>query len=323
MNTISAQSVTAEQPGTALAPATISVRGLSKRFAANVALQPLDLELGPGGIVGLLGPNGSGKSTFLRLLTGLVPRDGGTARVAGAELAGDGTAVRRRASYAPGEIGLYRELTAREHLAWFLRGRDAGALGRALALAGELGLPLERRVRAYSHGMKRQLMFAAALAPDVPVRILDEPTEGLDPSKRGEVIELLRADAGPGRLILLSSHHLGEVDRVCERLVFLDRGAKIADERAADLHARAQRLLRMSFDPAAPLAHLTELAPAWGARNVRIRGERVVFELADADARVFLARAAADPRFPRPAGVEYGQLSLAELYRDLYGVEGC
>lgn len=303
--------------------ATISVRGLTKRFGAHVALAPLDLELGPGGIVGLLGPNGSGKSTFLRLLTGLVPRTAGAAQVAGVELVGDGTQVRERASYAPGEIGLYRELRARDHLAWFLRGRDAGALPRALTLAAGLGLPLEKRVRAYSHGMKRQLMVAAALAPDVPVRILDEPTEGLDPSKRGEVVELLRADAGPERLILLSSHHLGEVDRVCERLVFLDRGVKIADERAAELHARAQRLVRATFEPGTPLARVVELAPAWGARSASARGDRVVFELADGDARVFLARAAADVRFPRPTSVEYGQLSLAELYRDLYGVEGC
>lgn len=313
----------AHSPVAAPRTATLSVRGLTKRFGANLALAPLDLELGPGGIVGLLGPNGSGKSTFLRLLTGLVPRDGGAATVAGVELAGDGTAVRERASYAPGEIGLYRELTAREHLAWFLRGRDAGALPRAIVLAAQLGLPLEKRVRAFSHGMKRQLMFAAALAPDVPVRILDEPTEGLDPSKRGEVIELLRADASPARLVLLSSHHLGEVDRVCERLVFLDRGVKIADERAAELHARAQRLVRVSFEPGAPLARLPEFAPAWGARGVRVLGERAVFELEGGDARVFLARATADTRFPRPVSVEYGQLSLAELYRDLYGVEGC
>ncbi|MBK7877822.1 MAG: ATP-binding cassette domain-containing protein [Planctomycetes bacterium] len=111
-------------------------RNVSRR---KVALHPIELDLGPGGIVGLLGPNGSGKSTLLRLLTGLVPRDSGDAWVDGEALAGDGTAVRERVSYAPGELALYGELSGREHLAWFLRGRDAGALGRARA--GVTGAP--------------------------------------------------------------------------------------------------------------------------------------------------------------------------------------
>lgn len=299
------------------------VRGLTKRFGAKVALEPIELELGPGGIVGLLGPNGSGKSTLLRLVTGLVPRDAGEAWVDGAALEGDGVAIRRRTSYAPGELALYGELRARDHLAWFLRERDGGALARATAIAERLALPLEKRVRAFSHGMKRQLLLAAALAPDVRVRILDEPTEGLDPTKRGEVLALFQEDVARGRTIVLSSHHLGEVDRACEHLVFLDRGVKIADERASDVQARARRLVRLAFAPGTELERLATLARELGAASARAARPRLLVELASDDPRPFLAAALAHPRFPAPTAIEYGQMSLAELYRDLYGVEGC
>ena len=313
-------------PSRSSGAATIVARGLAKSFRGQRAVVPFDLDLGPGGIAGLLGPNGSGKSTFLRMLIGLVPRDAGSAVVGGVELAGDGTAVRRRVSYAPGEIALYRELTGEQHLAWFLEGRAADgrvARERARAFAERLGLPLGKSVRAYSHGMKRQLVLCAALAPDVPVRILDEPTEGLDPTKRGEVLELLRADAAAGRTILLSSHHLGEVDRVCDRLVFLNRGEKIADERASAVEARARGLLRLGFGSGADVARLAERATAFGARNARVDGDRLLLEIDGEDPRPFLARAFAEPGFAAPRAIEFGRMSLAELYRDLYGVEGC
>ena len=101
--------------------------------------------------------------------------------VDGVPLVGDGTAVRHRVTYAPGELHLYGELTGREHLAFLLRARDRAAFARAEALAQSSGCRSQQRVRGYSHGMKRQLVFAAALAPDVRVRILDEISEGLDP----------------------------------------------------------------------------------------------------------------------------------------------
>ncbi|MEM7516305.1 MAG: ATP-binding cassette domain-containing protein, partial [Planctomycetota bacterium] len=135
---------------------------VSKSYGSSVALEPLDLELGEAGrgsITGLLGPNGSGKSTFLRILIGLVPPDAGEVTIDGARLSGDGTEVRRRATYAPGEIALFREMTGAEHLRWLLRGRDSGALNRGRQLCERLGLPLDKPVQAYSHGMKRQLLL--------------------------------------------------------------------------------------------------------------------------------------------------------------------
>lgn len=355
------------------------MRGLAKRFGATQALDGVDLDVERGAIVGLLGPNGSGKSTLLRALVGLVRADTGTASVAGELVRGDGLEARRKATFAPGEIAFYGELRAREQLAFLLRGRESGAYERAASIARELELPLDARVRGYSHGMKRQLLFAAALAPNVPVRILDEPSEGLDPTKRGTLLELLERDAARGTAILLSSHHLGEVDRACDRLVFLARGKKIADESSEDVVARARRLARLTYadEPSAraaarvldtssasassnasapprasasPNASASSGASASSNANpspnvsassssnapspsslgsatarwtVRVEGSRVVVQLGGDDPRPFLAALAAASAAPPPTAVEFGGLSLAELYRELYGVEGC
>ncbi len=297
---------------------TIRARGLVRRFGTKTALAGVDLAAGPGGVIGLLGPNGSGKSTLLRILQGLVRPDAGTVELDGAALEGDGLALRQRASYAPGEIALYGELSGARQLEFLLRGREREALDKATAQARDLGLPLERRVRGYSHGMKRQLLLCAALAPRVRVRILDEPSEGLDPAKRGEVLALLEHEKAAGTTILLSSHHLGEIDRVCDRLVFLHQGRKIADETREHVLERARRLVRLSFDELPDERVLLELP---GVSNVRRADARVSIQLAGDDPRPFLAALSAEKRLAAPRTIEYGALSLPDLLRELYGVE--
>jgi len=319
---------TAVSNGGIVAPAAgsdgrIIACGIARSFGTKVALAPTDLDLEAGSIVGLLGPNGSGKSTLLRCLLGLVPRDAGTARLDGVELSGDGTAVRKRVAYAPGEIELHAEMRGKDHLDWLLRGRGDGASVRARSIAEDFGLPLDRRVRTYSHGMKRQLLLAAAFAPDVRARILDEATEGLDPTRRSEVLARIADDAARGTTILLSSHHLGEVDRVCDALVFLADGRKVAEESSASIAVRAARILRMTFEEGTDLAPVASyFAKVPGAR-VRLDGMRATVELVDGDPRAILAAALASPLLPRPLAIASGELSLAELYRDVYGVEGC
>jgi ABC-2 type transport system ATP-binding protein len=302
--------------------AAIVARGLAKRFGAKHAVRPFDVEIAGGAITGLLGPNGSGKSTFLRMLTGIVPRDAGAATVAGAALSGDGTAVRRRAVALPGETALYLELTGRRHLAWLARGRGKAALARSVEIAERLDLPLSRRVRGYSHGMKRLLLLAACLGPDVSVRILDEPTEGLDPTRRAQVLDLLAAEAERGVCVFLSSHHLGEVDRACERILFLNDGALLADQDAAELFARTRRLVRLAWSAGTDAAAFAARLEALGASQVRADGARATATLVEPDPRPFLGALAGARDLPAPDSAIYGALSLAELYRDLYGVEG-
>jgi len=299
----------------------ITIRGLTRRFGAKTAVHPTDLEIGAGAITGLLGPNGSGKSTLMRMLTGLVRPHGGSAVIAGTPLRGEGTAVRRVLTYAPGELGVYGELRGREHLRWSLRGRPASALDRAVEVASWLGLPLDHKVRTYSHGMKRQLLFSAALAPDVPVRILDEPTEGLDPSKRGQVLELLHQDVAKGTTVLLSSHHLQEVDHACERLIFVNEGRIVADEAADVLRRRAMSLVKLRFREGLAHESLESALTALGHGTVHRTGRTFDLVLDADDPRPFLG-ALAQSALPAPEAIEYGNPSLQDLYRELYGVEG-
>lgn len=301
------------------------MRGLARAFGQHVALHPVDLEIGHadrGSITGLLGPNGSGKSTLMRLLTGLVRPDAGSAQVDGITLAGDGTAIRKRCSYSPGELSIYDEMRGGEHLEWFLRGRDSNALDRALELAGRFELPLRTTVRTYSHGMKRQLLFAAALAPAVRVRILDEPTEGLDPSRRAQIVEALREDAASGTTILLSSHHLGEVERLCDELVFINAGKVVAIESADDVEARRRSLLRLSFEREEHARLAREMFAARPDTKAEQYGTSVTVILGDRDSADPLATLRESGSIEAPRTISYGELSLEELYRDLYGVEG-
>ena len=306
----------------AMSSGRIEIRGLTRRFGSLIAVHPFEAEMGPGGITGLLGPNGSGKTTLLRMLVGLVRPDAGRASVDGVELRGDGTAVRRRCSYCPGEIGYYGEMRGSEHLEWLLRGRDREARRRSRAFAEELGLPLRSRVHGYSHGMKRQLLLAAAMGPRLRVRLLDEPTEGLDPSRRSTVLSLLEEDAAGGTTVLLSSHHFGEVDRSCDRLVFLNEGRLLTDTSPEEIHARARRLLRLEWLDGGVPADAEERLARLGVESVQLQGARAVVELDRDDPRPFLSGLAADEVLPAPRALDFGRLSLQELYRDLYGEEG-
>lgn len=312
-------------PAGAAAPreGAIHVRGLGHRFGDKVALQDgLDLTVDAGGVVGLLGPNGSGKSTLMRLMVGLVPLSRGTIAVDGVPLEKDGLEVRRRVTYAPGELHLYGELSGAEHLSMLLRGRPKDALARARATAEELGLPLARRVRGYSHGMKRQLVFAAAMAPAVRVRILDEISEGLDPAKRSQILDRIERDAAAGTTILLSSHHLGEVDRACQRIVFLSAGQIIADETADAVRARASRVLKLRFPDDADGEAIAAALRGPDVESLSREEGVVRLVLQEEDPRPFLGRLAGIAGLPAPLSIEHGRLSLRELYRSLYGVEG-
>jgi ABC-2 type transport system ATP-binding protein len=307
----------------AAGPGSIRVRGLTRTFGNFVALAPLDLDVRPGMVTGLLGPNGSGKSTFMRTLIGLTPKSGGRAWLDGVELQGDGLAIRQRCTFAPGELSFYGHLRGRDQLAWLLDGRNEEAKTRAITLAESLGLPLRARIRTYSHGMKRQLLFSAALAPRVPVRILDEITEGLDPSKRGSVLELLREDAASGTTILLSSHHLAEVQRACDHMVFLRGGSKLAEENAEDVRRRSRRSVHLDFEDSTHAATFCARAQVEGVIDVQARDEKVTLQLSQEDPRAALVQLFSDSDSPRPVRMDYGELSLENLYQDLYGEDAC
>jgi ABC-2 type transport system ATP-binding protein len=209
----------------------IELRAITKRYGRTVALDGIDLDVGPGELVGLLGPNGAGKTTTVKLLLGLARPSAGEGRVLGAPL-GD-LAVRRRIGYLP-ELFRYQPwLTAREVLR--LHGRLAGleparreeAAREALARVDLTGRG-DDRVGGFSKGMQQRLGLGAALLGDPDLVLLDEPTSALDPVGRIDVREIVRAARDRGATVILNSHLLTEVERVCDRVVIVHRGRVVA-----------------------------------------------------------------------------------------------
>ena len=257
----------------------VDVRGLARSFGATRALDGLDLEVRAGECLGLLGPNGAGKSTTVRILSTLLRPDAGTVRVLGLDPARDAERVRARIGVVPQELGLYGPLSARQNLSFFgrlygLAGAElGGAVERALEVAG-LAERADERVEAYSGGMKRRLNLVAALLHRPELVFLDEPTAGIDPQSRNRIFDLVEELRRGGVTMVYTSHQLGEVERLCDRIVILDRGRKVAEGTLAELqrHAGVRRggTATLRFARAEDARRAAELCAAGGlATEVR------------------------------------------------------
>jgi len=240
-------------------PIAIEVRRLTKSYGDTRVLRELDLTVGRGEILGLVGPNGAGKSTLLRTLVGLVRRTSGDVAVLGMDPAHDSLAIRRRVSYLPGETGVYLQMTGAQFLSFALgfHERHDDAL-RARLLEG-FALPLQQKVRSYSAGMKQKLALTATLVPDVDVYLLDEPDRALDASVRLFLRDVLASLRTTGKTIVLSSHHLGEVEHLADRLEFLHAGALVPQTRLAAAREKLRRLPRVRLRPGATLPAATRI----------------------------------------------------------------
>jgi ABC-2 type transport system ATP-binding protein len=223
--------------------AMILTEHLSRSFDTKVALDDLNLRVEPGEILGLLGPNGAGKSTTVKILTGLLRPTGGRARVAGFDIVTQPLDAKQRLGYVPEQPMVYDTLTAAEFLevVWSLHHLDpATAAGRRDELLDLFGLgdARDQRLSTFSKGMKQKVVLAAALIHRPDVLILDEPLDGLDANSARIVKELLRTLAAQGRTILFCSHILEVVERICTRIVIIDKGREIASGSPAEI-ARA------------------------------------------------------------------------------------
>jgi len=226
----------------------ISAQGVVKRYGRTVALAGLDVEIGTG-ITGLLGSNGAGKTTFLSLVLGLRSRDEGDLAVLGEDPAGAGIDVRARIGYAPEHHDLPAELTAADlvrHLAEMHLLPRRAAVQRANDALWLVGLGEERfrYVGSMSTGQRQRVKLAAAIAHDPELVLLDEPTDGLDPVQRTEMLDLIRRIGSEfGMHIVVSSHHLEEVERICDAVVIVEGGVVVHAGTLADLRRGPEGLL--------------------------------------------------------------------------------
>ena len=218
--------------------AVITMQGLSKSYDTRTVLHGVDLEVPKGQLLGLIGPNGAGKTTLLRCLIGLVQRSGGSARLFGQDPATESLAIRHRTCYLPGETGVYQQMTGARFLKFALGFYPEHCLDLKERLLEQFELPLHKRVRSYSAGMKQKLALIATLVPDVDLYLLDEPDRALDASVRYYLRDVLRSLKDKGKTIVLSSHHLSEVESLADRLEFLMQGRLVSEQRL--MRARAQ-----------------------------------------------------------------------------------
>jgi ABC-type multidrug transport system ATPase subunit len=221
---------------------------LTRRFGARTAVDRVSFSIRRGAIFGLLGPNGSGKSTIIRMLCGVLEPTSGRATVLGFDVARESEAVKKKIGYMSQRFSLYSDLSVRENLEFYGRiyglatGKIAARMRELCALTG-LESRLDDLAATLSGGWKQRLALACALIHEPEVVFLDEPTAGIDPQSRQRIFEMVESLRAAGTALIYTSHQLGEVERLCERIVILDRGVKIAEGTLAELqrHPKVER----------------------------------------------------------------------------------
>jgi ABC-2 type transport system ATP-binding protein len=278
--------------------AVIETRALTKRYGSFLALDRLSLAVGRGQILGFIGPNGAGKTTAIKILVGLARPSGGTATVAGIDCAAEPRRVKRLIGYMPDTFGSYDNMRVGEYLDFFgaAFGIPRKARGRRVDEVLEVaGAPTfkDLYVEALSHGMRQRVAIARSLLHDPPALILDEPANGLDPPARIEMRQVLLGLAARGKTLVVTSHILPELARICDRVAIIARGrlralgtlAEIARQLSplrtmevlltrADAVGAAAEVVRRHVEPAA------EVTPSPAESAVRFRTAKAEEELA-------------------------------------------
>jgi ABC-2 type transport system ATP-binding protein len=224
-------------------PTLIESSDLHKAFGPIVAVAGISLSVNEGEVLGFLGPNGAGKSTTMRMITGFLAPDWGTAKICGVDVQKSPQAAKSKLGYLPEGAPLYAEMTPRTFLTFVadIRGLPNNERSAKMALAIErTGLVpvLDQRIETLSKGFKRRVGVAQAILHDPPVLIMDEPTDGLDPNQKHHIRKLIR-EMAPNKAIIVSTHILEEVEAVCTRAVIIDHGQIVADGTAEELLCRS------------------------------------------------------------------------------------
>jgi ABC-2 type transport system ATP-binding protein len=239
----------------------VETSGLTKRFGDRVAVEHVDLHVPRGSAFGYLGPNGAGKTTLIRMLLGLTDASAGTMRLLGRPVPAERAVALARVGAIVEEPRFHHHLTGRENLEVIAAAREPEAHARIDGALTRVGLSQRagERVKRYSLGMRQRLGVARSLLADPELLILDEPTNGLDPAGIREFRDMIRGFVAEGRTVLLSSHLLDEVEKICDRVAIVDRGRVVVQGSIADLAAGGeQSVLVATNDDEQALAILSE-----------------------------------------------------------------
>ncbi|MBI3819998.1 MAG: ABC transporter ATP-binding protein [Planctomycetes bacterium] len=290
----------------------IRIEKLTKTFGAFRALDGVTFEVKKGETFGLVGPNGAGKTTLLKALVSVVIPTSGNCYISDICVQRDPVAALRQATYLPGDGHFYEFMTARSFIRFAVSGYGDIDIPFRDEMIDLFHIPLDKKIRAFSHGMKRKLGIVQALAPRTPVAILDEPEEGLDPTARIRFAQCVERCRAAGRTIFLSSHQLDSVTQLCGRVAFIAAGKLLDCDSMESIRARASKRIRVRLRKGVDPACLQ----FDGVASVLPAGENFIVTAAvdEFDILQKLSRLPID-------GLEFRQLRLEDIYSDLYQVE--
>lgn len=275
---------------------------LAKRFGAETALDDVSLDVPPGVVFALLGENGAGKTTAIRIMLGLAEPDGGRAEVLGLSSVKEGLQIRQRVGYVPERPTLYEWMTV-EEIGWFTAGfYGPGFLPEYAKLVAHFGLSPKKKLKSLSKGTRAKVVLALALAHQPELLILDEPTSGLDALVRREFLESMVDRAAQGQTVFLSSHQIGEVERVADIVAILRKGKLLLAEPLEQLKARTWKITVTMKDGLSAL-------PKFGGKilSQRMKARQwqvIVRDVADEQLAVLRAQEAVDRVVVHPTSLE-------------------
>jgi ABC-2 type transport system ATP-binding protein len=244
---------------------SIQVKGVTKLYGIQKALDNISFEVKSGEIVAFLGPNGAGKSTMMKIITGFIPASEGTVSVNGTEVSSSNIEIRKEIGYLPENNPLYPEMYVREYLSFTASLYRMGtgskqAIEKVISLTG-LAPEQNKKIGALSKGYRQRVGLAQALIHNPNILILDEATTGLDPNQIVEIRNLIR-DAGKEKTILLSTHIMQEVEAICDRIIIIDKGKIVANENKENIYSRIShptQIVSVEFDKQADESSLAAL----------------------------------------------------------------
>ncbi len=230
---------------------SIQVNELLKIYGEQIAVNSISFNVSQGEIVGFLGPNGAGKSTCMKIMTGYLQQDGGSAIICGVDVKKDPLFIKKKIGYLPESNALYIDMYIKEYLGFIaevhgLNGNSKKRIDEVIELTG-LTLECKKKIGQLSKGYKQRVGLAAALIHDPEVLILDEPTSGLDPNQIIEIREVIKRQ-GVNKTVLFSSHILQEVEAICDRVIIINKGSIVVDAKLSELRNRkTSNILNVSF----------------------------------------------------------------------------
>ena len=224
----------------------IVTKNLTKYYGKIKGVENLNFSVKKGEVFGFLGPNGAGKTTTIRTLLGYLKPTRGSATIFGKNIEEDIVEIKREVAYIPGDLNIYGHLTGRQFLDYFaaLRNREMTLLDELLKI---FEVPLERKIKGYSKGMKQKLGIIQAFMDDPEMVIMDEPTSGLDPLLQQKFYEFISKQKKKGKTMFFSSHILSEVDKICDRIAIIRNGELVALEDVETLKHKKGKKIRLKI----------------------------------------------------------------------------